>query len=77
MCVLVDDTICHHAPEYKPPSLAQVANATFKRSGNALFFFSPILKKIKIKYWVSTWGRGFRCGASVVCFSFKNAVRAA
>jgi hypothetical protein len=25
--------------------------------------------------WVSTWGRGFRCGASVVYFSFKNAVR--
>jgi len=25
--------------------------------------------------WVGTWGRGFRCGASVFCSSFKNAVR--
>jgi hypothetical protein len=30
-----------------------------------------------IGFWVGTWGRGFHCGASVVCFSFKNAVRAA
>jgi hypothetical protein len=30
-----------------------------------------------IGFWVGTWGRGFRYGASIVRFSFKNVVRVA
>jgi hypothetical protein len=62
---------------------------TVRRS---LFSFFPHLEDVKPEdedgvggqgiwagdgFWVGTWGRGFRCSASVVCFSFKNAVRAA
>jgi hypothetical protein len=28
-----------------------------------------------IDFWVGTWGRGFRCGVSGVCFRFKNTSR--
>jgi hypothetical protein len=29
-----------------------------------------------IVIWVATWGRGFHCGTSDFCFSFKNTARA-
>jgi hypothetical protein len=51
-----------------------------ERNKKDMIFYSAANKLLFISYrigiWVGTWGRGFRCGASDFCFSFKNAARA-